>query len=82
MPLSPENTVRLQTLQAKVIAGTHTLDELKEGISILRADRVGAQIASSKTKTAAAAERKVVNPANLLADLKALGAKLASGPVT
>ena len=81
MPLSPENTLRLQTLQAKVIANTHTLEELKEGVSILRADRVGAQIASTKTKTTAAAERKVVNPARLLADLKALGAKLASGNV-
>ena len=81
MALSPEHTLRLQVIQSKVLANTHTLDELKEGVAILRGDRVGAQIASTKSKTTAAAERKVVNPAMLLADLKALGAKLAMGPV-
>jgi len=81
MALTPESTQRLQILQAKVIAGTHTLEELKEGITILRADRVGAQVASTKSRSAAAVSKQVVNPANLLADLKALGAKLASGPV-
>lgn len=81
MALSPENTLRLQVIQAKVIAGAHTLGELKEGVAILRNDRVGAQIASTKSKVVAAAEKRIINPANLLADLKALGAKLASGPV-
>ena len=81
MALSPESTQRLQVLQAKVLAGTHTLDELKEGIAILRADRVGAQISSTKSRSAAAEAKKIVNPADLLANLKALGTKLASGPV-
>jgi hypothetical protein len=81
MALTAEQTQRIQILQAKVLAGTHTKDDLKEGIAILRQDRVGAQIASTKAKTANAEAKKVVNPATLLADLKALGAKLQSGPV-
>lgn len=81
MALTPEQTQRIQIIQAKVIAGTHTKDELKEGIMILRGDRVAAQHASTKSKTNAAAERKVINPATLLADLKAMGLKLQSGPV-
>ena len=81
MALSPESTQRLQVLQAKVLAGTHTLDELTEGIAILRADRVGAQISSTRSRSASAEAKKIINPADLLANLKALGAKLASGPV-
>lgn len=81
MALSHENTLRLQQLQAKVIAGTHTLEELRDGVSILRADRVAAQVASTTSRTKAAAEKKVVNPTDVLAGLKALGDKLKSGPV-
>ena len=82
MAISPESTQRLQILQTKVLAGTHTLDELKEGVAILRADRVGAQISSTKSRSAAAEAKKIVNPADLLANLKALGAKLQARTVT
>lgn len=81
MALTAEQTMRLQAIQAKVLANTHTREELKEGIQILRGDRIAAQFASTASKTKAAADKKVINPANLLADLKALGEKLKSGPV-
>lgn len=81
MALSPEQTLRMQQIQAKVLAGTHTIDELKEGVGILRGDRVAAQASSTTARTKAAADKKVVDPTAVLAGLKALGAKLASGPV-
>ena len=79
MALTPENTARLQQLQQKVLANTHTLDELKEGIAILRADRVSAQVSSTTSRTKTAAAKVIVDPASALAALKALGAKLQSG---
>lgn len=81
MALSPENTARLQQLQQKVLAGNHTLDELKEGIAILRSDRIAAQASSTTSRTKTAAAKVVIDPASVLAGLKALGAKLQSGPV-
>ena len=81
MALTPENTARLQQLQQKVLAGTHTLDELKEGVAILRSDRIAAQAASTTSRTKAAAAKVVIDPVSVLAGLKALGQKLASGPV-
>jgi hypothetical protein len=79
--LSAENTARLQALRAKALAGTATLDELREGVTILRADRVSAQVASTTGKANKAAAAAPVDTGAVLANLKALGAKLASGPV-
>lgn len=79
--LSAEQSARLQALRARAIAGEATMEELKEGNAILRQDRIGAQAASTTARAAKADARKVVDPAAVLADLKALGAKLASGPV-
>lgn len=81
MALSAENTLSLQQLQAKVLAGQYTKEELRAGIAILRQDRVGAQIASTASRTATAAAKKTVDPTAVLANLKMLGAKLSSGPV-
>ena len=78
--LTPENPARLQALRQKQLANTITKDELKEGLAILRQDRVAAQASSTASKTKAAAERVVVDPTAVLANLKAIGQKLASGP--
>ena len=81
MALSPENTARLLALRQKAIAGTATRDELREGIVILRQDRVAAQAASTASKTAKAKAAAPVDTTAILANLKQLGAKLQSGPV-
>lgn len=81
MALSAENTARLQALRTKSIVGTATLEELKEGVAILRQDRVSAQIASTTSKAKKAADSAPVDTGAVLANLKALGVKLTSGPV-
>lgn len=81
MALSAENTARLQAIRGKVLAGTDTLEDVQEGIRILRADRVTAQSVSSTSRTKKAEAAAVVDPASVLAGLRALGTKLSSGPV-
>lgn len=81
MAFSPETTARLEAIRAKVLAGTDTREDLAEGLRILREDRVGAQHASTNSKTRKADAAAPVNVANALADLKAIGAKLMSEPV-
>lgn len=81
MALTPENTARLQALQAKVLQGTATLDEVKEGVKILRQDRIAAQSSSTASRTKAGAERKVIDPSAILADLMKAKQNLTSGPV-
>lgn len=70
--MTAEQTARLLDLQRKAIAGTATLDELKEGVQILRADRVGAQAASTASRTTKAAAKAVIDPQTFLNQLKAL----------
>ncbi len=81
MPLSPENSARLMALRQKAIAGTATLEELKDGISILRGDRVAAQHASTTSRTSKAAAAAPVDTGSILADLASIKTKLSSGPV-
>lgn len=81
MALSIEQTQQIQSIQAKVLTGTNTLEELKEAVRIMRQDRVAAQSSSTASRTKTAAAKVVVNPADLLANLKLLGKSLASGPV-
>lgn len=79
--MNVEQTARLQAISRKAIEGTATPEELREGVSILRSDRVAASHASTTSRTAKAAAAKPLDTGALLADLKALGQKLASGPV-
>lgn len=72
MAMSPENTARLLALQRKAIENTATMDELREGIQLLRQDRVAAQASSTASKTAKAAAKVVVDPQTFLNQLKAL----------
>lgn len=69
MAFTPEQTARLLAIQRKVLEGTDTPEDIKEGIIILRQDRVGAQHASTKARGTAATARAVVDPTKLLADL-------------
>lgn len=77
MAFTAEQTARLLALQRKAIDGTATLDELREGVTLLRQDRVGAQAVGTASKTKAAAAKAVVDPATFLAQLKALPPKQA-----
>ncbi len=81
MPMSAENTARLQQIRACVLAGTDTPEMCKEGIRILRQDRVSAQVSSTRPRTAKAADARPVDTGAHLAALAGLGAKLMSGPV-
>lgn len=81
--MTPEDTARIQAVRAKVLADPafsstpEGMAALKEAITILRADRVGASTASVKSRTAKAEAAKPVDTGALLADLKSLGAKIA-----
>lgn len=79
--LSPENTARLQAIRAKVLAGTDTLEDNKEGLAILRQDRISAQVGSTKSRTAKAEAKAPIDTGALLAGLSAAKDKLSSGPV-
>lgn len=79
--MTPENTARLQALRQKSLAGSATIEELREAVAILRADRISASHASTTSRTAKAAAAAPVDTGNVLANLRALGNKLASGPV-
>lgn len=81
MPMSVEATARLLAIQKKVLEGTDTLDDLQEGIGLLRQDRVAASVAGTTSRTKRIAETKVVDPAAVLADLKSIGLNLSSGPI-
>lgn len=50
MAQSPELQSNIANWRAKAIAGTLTREEMAEAIKALRADRVGASIASEKSR--------------------------------
>jgi hypothetical protein len=85
--MTPEDTARIQATRAKVLADpawSNTPEgraELTQAIAILRSDRVSASIGSSASRTARAEAAKPVDTGAVLANLKALGAGLASGVV-
>jgi hypothetical protein len=79
--MTPENTARLQAIRQKSLTGTATIEELREGVRILCDDRVSASRASTTSRTAKAAAAAPVDTGSVLANLRAMGQKLASGPV-
>lgn len=57
--MSPEVAARIVALRAKAEDGTATLDEMREGVRLMRADRVSAAVVSEKSRrTKAKAEIK------------------------
>ena len=69
---SPEVTTKLAILRQKSRDGTITLEEMREGIAILREDRIGASVASGKARTtkARSAASAAINSDELLAQLE------------
>lgn len=76
-----EQSARIQAIRRRALTGEATMEELKEGIALLRGDRVSAQIASTTSRTAKAAAAAPIDTGAVLANLRAIGAKLASGPI-
>ena len=81
MPMSAEHTARLQHLRGLALSGKASTEELREGLAILRQDRVAAQAASTTSRTKKAEAAAPVDTAALLSNLKLIGQKLSSGPV-
>lgn len=49
--MSPELASKIEIWRAKAINGTLSAEEMREAIIALRADRVGASVASDKSRT-------------------------------
>lgn len=71
MALSPEMTQKIAELRQKAREGTITLEETKEALSLLRADRTNAQ-ATSTTSRSKKAPKAPVNADDLLSELEGL----------
>ena len=69
--MSPELQSKISIWRAKAVAGTLSVEEMKEAIRALRQDRVGARIpsATSRRKTAKAA---IPDANDLLAEMGGL----------
>ena len=48
--MTPEIAARISALRSKAEAGTATLDDYREGVRLMRGDRVGAAGASEKSR--------------------------------
>jgi hypothetical protein len=69
--MTPETNSRIADWRAKALAGQLTEADLAEAIRLLRADRVGASIASDKSRRAKA-KTEIPNADDLLAELGGL----------
>lgn len=70
MPLTAEQTTRLEIIRGKMLRDQATLEEEMEAFKILQTDRIGAQVASTKARTAKAEAGRPVDTAAILAGLK------------
>ena len=73
--MTPEAQSELETLRAKITAGTYTADDLRTAVAIMREGRVIAAAASAtsrKKKAATAAKKAPINADDLLAGLDSL----------
>ena len=66
--MSPEVQAKIAAWRAKAAANTLTPEEMAEAIKILRADRLGAAIASDKSRRSKA-KAEVPDAEDLLAEL-------------
>lgn len=69
--MSPELQAKLAIWRAKSADGRLTEDDMREAVLALRADRVGAQIASDKSRRAKA-KVEIPTAADLINELKGL----------
>ena len=73
--MTPEAQSELETLRAKITAGTYTADDLRTAVAIMREGRAIAAAASAKSrkkKAATAAKKAPINADDLLAGLDSL----------
>lgn len=66
--MTPELASKVQTWRARAIDGSLTREEMKEAITALRAGRVGASIASDKSRRAKA-KAEIPDAMDLLAEM-------------
>jgi hypothetical protein len=66
--MSPEAKAKLQVLRNKQLSGPLSLEEIREGIRLLRDDREAAAGVSAKSKGAKAATIAKVKAKNMTAD--------------
>jgi hypothetical protein len=64
--MSPEIRSRIAILQQKAIAGTLTIEEMREGVQLMRADRVAGASASDSSRRAKA--KAVIKSADEMLD--------------
>lgn len=69
--MTPELQSKITHWRAKAVAGTMTADDMREAIAALRADRVGAAVAS-KTSKAAKVKAPAPDASSLLDELEGL----------
>lgn len=69
--MSPELQAKIAIWRAKAVDGRLTEDDMREAILALRADRVGAQVASDKSRRAKA-KIEIPTAADLINELKGL----------
>ena len=70
--ISLEDTLKIQEYRRKAQDGSLTLEECREALIVLRQGREGAQIGSTKSRTAKAEAKKPIDTAALLAGLKGM----------
>ena len=73
--MTPEAQSELETLRAKITAGTYTADDLRTAVVIMREGRAIAAAASATSRTKKATKKKKKAPVNaddLLAGLDSL----------
>lgn len=66
--MSPEVSSKLATWRQKALDNTLTQEEMREAIKLMRGDRVGASIASAKSRTAKA-KAEIPSADDLLSEL-------------
>lgn len=69
--MSPELQSKIAIWRAKAADGRLTEDDMREAILALRADRVGAQVASDKSRRAKA-KVEIPTAADMLGELRGL----------
>lgn len=70
--MTPEMHYKIQEWRQKAREGTMTLEDTRDALAALRADRAVSAATSAKAKTASAKAKKVVNSDDLLGELDGL----------
>lgn len=82
MPLTLEQSTRIEQIRSKINAGTATFEEEMEGIAILRQDRIAAQNSSTKARVAKAEAARPVDAKALLAGIGKIATTVHNKPAS